>query len=205
MKIAIDGPAAAGKTTLGKRLAQALGFLFVPTGAMYRAAALAHQRGLPLESTNITVDEAGRIFLNGEDVTKLLSHPELDELSSQLAADAQVRARLVELQRRLAAGRDVVMEGRDIGTVVLPDAELKIFLWATLEERARRRLREQGGTFAEVLEAIQRRDERDSTRSCAPLRPAADAVVVDTTDKDPDEVLALVLKLVEERRARLAS
>jgi cytidylate kinase len=205
MKIAIDGPAAAGKTTLAKRLAQALGFLFVPTGAMYRAAALAHQRGLPLEKVDITVGENGRIFLNGEDVTDLLSNPELDELSSKLAADVRVRARLVDLQRKIAEGRDVVMEGRDIGTVVLPDAELKIFLWATLEERARRRHREQGGSFAEVLEAIRRRDERDSTRSCSPLRPAPDAVVVDTTDKTPDEVLNLALELVEERRARLAS
>ncbi|MBC7221613.1 (d)CMP kinase [Candidatus Bipolaricaulota bacterium] len=205
MKIAIDGPAAAGKTTLAKRLAQALGFLFVPTGAMYRAAALAYRRGLPLEEVEITVGEDGQIFLNGEDVTPLLSNPELDELSSRLAADARVRARLVDLQRKIAAGRDVVMEGRDIGTVVLPDAELKIFLWATLEERARRRHREQGGSFTEVLEAIRRRDERDSTRSCSPLRPAPDAVVVDTTDKTPEEVLEMVLRLVEERRARLAN
>lgn len=205
MKIAIDGPAAAGKTTLARRLAQALGFLFVPTGAMYRAAALAHQRGLPLEQIEIDVGKDGRVFLNGEDVTDFLSNPALDELSSRLAADPKVRARLVELQRRIAEGKDVVMEGRDIGTVVLPDAELKIFLWATLEERARRRHREQGGSFAEVLEAIRRRDERDSTRSCAPLRPAPDAVVLDTTDKTPDEVLKTALKLVEERRARLAS
>lgn len=205
MKIAIDGPAAAGKTTLGKRLAQALGVLFVPTGAMYRAAALAHRRGLSLEEVDIAVTEAGQVLLGGEDVTALLSHPELDELSSQLAADARVRARLVQLQRKIAEGRDVVMEGRDIGTVVLPDAELKIFLWASLPERARRRQREQGGEFEDVLEAIRRRDERDSTRHCSPLRPAPDAVVVDTTDKTPEEVLELVLKLVEERRARLAS
>lgn len=204
MKIAIDGPAAAGKTTLGKRLAQALGFLFVPTGAMYRAAALAHQQGLALEETEITVDEEGRVFLNGKDVSPLLSNPELDELSSRLAADSRVRARLVELQRSIAEGRDVVMEGRDIGTVVLPEAELKIFLWASLEERARRRQREQGGSFEEVLAAIRRRDERDSSRACAPLRPAPDAVVVDTTEKSPAEVLGLVLQLVEERRARLA-
>ncbi|MCS7216278.1 (d)CMP kinase [Thermus sp.] len=204
MKIAIDGPAASGKTTLGKRLAQALGFLFVPTGAMYRAAALAHRRGLPLEAVDIRVTEEGRILLNGEDVTADLASPELDELSSQLAVDGAVRARLVELQRRLAQGRDVVMEGRDIGTVVLPDAELKIFLWATLEERARRRQREQGGDFAEVLAALRRRDERDSTRALAPLRPAPDAVFLDTTGKSPDEVLCLVLKLVEERRAHLA-
>lgn len=204
MRIAIDGPAASGKTTLGKRLAQALGFLFVPTGAMYRAAALAHLRGLSIEDVDITVTEDGRVLLNGEDVTAALSSPELDELSSRLAADGRVRARLVELQRRLAQDRNVVMEGRDIGTVVLPDAELKIFLWATLEERARRRQREQGGSFEEVLEAIRKRDERDSTRAVAPLRPAPDAVFLDTTGKSPDEVLCLVLRLVEERRAHLA-
>jgi cytidylate kinase len=203
MKIAIDGPAAAGKTTLGKRLAQALGFLFVPTGAMYRAAALAFQRGLRLEDIDITVTESGKILLNGEDVTALLSNPELDELSSVLSADSRVRERLVALQRKIAEGRDVVMEGRDIGTVVLPDAELKIFLWATLEERARRRQREQGGKFEEILEAIRRRDERDSTRACSPLKPAPDAVFLDTTDKTPEEVLKEVLKLVEKRRARM--
>lgn len=204
MKIAIDGPAAAGKTTLAKSLAQALGFLFVPTGAMYRAAALAHQQGLPLEETEISVAEDGRIFVNGKDVTASLSNPELDELSSRLAVDPRVRAHLGKLLRKIAETGQVVMEGRDIGTMVLPDAELKIFLWATVEERARRRHREQGGSFAEVLEAIRRRDERDSTRACAPLRPAPDAVVVDTTNKTPDEVLALALRLVEERRARLA-
>jgi len=204
MKIAIDGPAASGKTTLGKRLAQALGFLFVPTGAMYRAAALARLRGIPLKAVDINVTEEGRVLLNGEDVTEALASPALDELSSQLAVEGEVRAHLVELQRRIAQGRDVVMEGRDIGTVVLPDAELKIFLWATLEERARRRQREQGGSFEEVLEAIRKRDERDSTRALAPLRPAPDAVFLDTTGKSPDEVLCLVLRLVEERRARLA-
>lgn len=171
---------------------------------MYRAAALARLRGLPLQEVDITVTEEGHVLLNGEDVTAALSSPELDDLSSQLAVDENVRARLVELQRRLAQGRDVVMEGRDIGTVVLPDAELKIFLWATLEERARRRHREQGGDFQRILEAIRRRDERDSTRALAPLRPAPDAVFLDTTGKSPDEVFCLVLRLVEERRARLA-
>lgn len=204
MRIAIDGPAASGKTTLGRRLAQALGFLFVSTGAMYRAAALARLRGLPLQSVDITISEDGRLFLNGEDVSAILVSPGLDELSSQLALDEEVRAKLVDLQRRIAQDRDVVMEGRDIGTVVLPDAELKIFLWATPEERARRRHKEQGGSFEEVLEAIRKRDERDSTRAVAPLRPAPDAVFLDTTGKSPDEVLCLVLRLVEERRAYLA-
>ncbi len=204
MRIAIDGPAAAGKTTLARSLAQALGYLFVPTGAMYRAAALACKRGVALGDLDLQVREGGRILLQGEDVTDRLSSPDLDDLSSQVAVDSRVRKRLVEIQRAIAAGGDVVMEGRDIGTVVLPDAELKIYLWATEEERARRRHREQGGDFAQILAGIRRRDERDSTRPDSPLRPAPDAVVLDTTGMGPEEVLAQALKLVEERRAHLA-
>jgi len=204
MRIAIDGPAAAGKTTLAKSLAEKLGYLFVPTGAMYRAAALAKERGLPPEKVHIEVQEGGRILLEGEDVTELLENPALDELSSQVAVDGRVRRHLVALQRQIARGRDVVMEGRDIGTVVLPDAELKIFLWAEPEERARRRLAERGGDFQEVLAAIRRRDERDSTRKDSPLRPAPDAVILDTTGLSREQVLALALKLVGERRAKLA-
>lgn len=200
MRIAIDGPAAAGKTTLARSLAQELRFLFVPTGAMYRAAALAHRRGLPFDSLDIAVREGGRVLLDGEDVTDLLANPDLDELSSRLAVDGRVRRCLVEIQRRIAAGGDVVMEGRDIGTVVLPEAELKIYLWATEEERARRRLHEQGGAFEDVLAAIRRRDERDSTRADSPLQAARDAVVVDTTGKNPQEVLAFVRNLAAERR-----
>jgi len=204
MRIAIDGPAAAGKTTLARRLAEELGYLFVPTGAMYRAAALAKKRGLPPDRARIEVREGGRILLEGEDVTELLSSPDLDELSSQVAVDSAVRRHLVALQRGIAAGRQVVMEGRDIGTVVLPDADLKIFLWADPEERARRRLAERGGNFQEVLAAIRRRDERDSTREDSPLRPAPDAVILDTTGIPPEQVLAEALRLVEERRADLA-
>ncbi|HAZ30207.1 TPA: (d)CMP kinase [Candidatus Acetothermia bacterium] len=203
MRIAIDGPAAAGKTTLARSLAEGLGYLFVPTGAMYRAAALAHQRGLPFNSLDIAVREGGRILLGGEDVTDLLASPDLDELSSRLAVDSQVRRCLVEIQRRIAAEGNVVMEGRDIGTVVLPDAELKIYLWATEEERARRRLHEQGGAFEDVLAAIRRRDERDSTRADSPLRAASDAVVVDTTGKDPQEVVDLVWDLAMARRVEV--
>lgn len=204
MRIAIDGPAAAGKTTLARSLAEALGFLFVPTGAMYRAAALARGRGIPLEAMEISVRPGGRVVLCGQDVTDVLSSPDLDELSSQVAVDSRVRRRLVEIQRHIAAEGNVVMEGRDIGTIVLPNAELKIFLWATEEERARRRHAEQGGDYQEILAAIRRRDERDSTRPDSPLREAADAVVVDTTGKSPAEVLAAVVRLVEGRRARLA-
>jgi len=203
MKIAIDGPAAAGKTTLARRLAEELGYLFVPTGAMYRAAALAKKRGIPPDRARIEVREGGRIILEGEDVTDLLSSPDLDELSSQVAVDGRVRRHLVALQRQIARGRDVVMEGRDIGTVVLPDAELKLYLWADPEERARRRLAERGGDYEEILAAIRRRDERDSTREDSPLRPASDAVILDTTKLSPDQVLAEALRLVEERLAKL--
>jgi len=203
MKIAIDGPAAAGKTTLARRLAEELGYLFVPTGAMYRAAALAKKRGIPPDRARIEVRDGGRIILEGEDVTDLLSSPDLDELSSQVAVDGRVRRHLVALQRQIARGRDVVMEGRDIGTVVLPDAELKLYLWADPEERARRRLAERGGDYEEILAAIRRRDERDSTREDSPLRPASDAVILDTTKLSPDQVLAEALRLVEERLAKL--
>ena len=204
MRIAIDGPAAAGKTTLARSLAEKLGYLFVPTGAMYRAAALAKKRGMAPEKVCIEVREGGRILLEGEDVTELLENSDLDELSSQVAVDGRVRRHLVALQRQIAQGRDVVMEGRDIGTVVLPDAELKIFLWAEPEERARRRLAERGGDFQEVLAAIRRRDERDSTRKDSPLRPAPDAVILDTTGLSREQVLTVALELVEERRAKLA-
>jgi cytidylate kinase len=202
MKIAIDGPAAAGKTTLAKRLAEELGFLFVPTGAMYRAVAWAQRNGIDWKRAKLEVREGGRIYLDGRDITDELANPEIDELSSKVAVDSEVRRHLVALQREIARGRDVVMEGRDIGTVVLPDAELKIFLWATPEERARRRLRERGGKFEEILEAIKRRDERDSSRTDSPLRPAEDAVIIDTTDKSPEETLRVVLELVEERRGK---
>ncbi len=202
MRIAIDGPAAAGKTTLARALARELGFTFVPTGAMYRAVALARRRGRA--EAEVTVVGDGRVLLGGEDVTDLLASPDLDDLSSQVAVEPEVRRRLVGVQRRIAAEGSVVMEGRDIGTVVLPDAELKIYLWATDEERARRRMAEKGGTFEEVLAAIRRRDERDSTRSDSPLRPAPDAVVLDTTGKRPEDVLELALRLVGERCARQA-
>ncbi len=201
MKIAIDGPAASGKTTLAHLLAENLGFLFVPTGAMYRAVALARIRGLDLEAARISVHHGGRIHVGGEDVTQLLSNPELDKLSSQVAVDPAVRAHLVSLQRSIAEASDVVMEGRDIGTVVLPDAQVKFYLWAEPQERALRRQRERGGALEEVLAAIVQRDERDSTRAASPLRPAPDAIVLDTTNMPVEQVLSQALRLVEEQRA----
>ncbi len=204
MQIAIDGPAAAGKTSLGRALAEHFGYLFVETGKMYRAVALGLSRGIPLEEIDISMDRTGRIFLNGEDVTSLLHTPEMDQASSRVATIPEVRARLVALQRQIAAGRDVVMEGRDIGTVVLPKAEVKIFLQASPEERARRRMQERPGLdFQKTLSEIIARDVRDSTRKASPLNPAPDAIIIDTDQKSLTEVISEAIDLVKERLGKV--
>ncbi len=200
MKIAIDGPAASGKTSLGKALARHFGCRFVETGKMYRAVALAFERGLSLDRIEIDVSADGRLLLNGEDVTDLLHTPELDQGSSKVATLPEVRERLVALQRAIADRADVVMEGRDIGTVVLPDADVKIFLRASPEVRARRRASQRGDSeFTETLREIIRRDERDSTREIAPLNPASDATIIDTDQKTLTEVISEAIHLVKER------
>jgi len=200
MQIAIDGPAAAGKTSLGRALAKHFGYLFIETGKMYRAVGLGLSRGIPLEEIEITVDRAGRVRLNGEDVTDELYTPEMDWASSQVATIPEVRARLVGLQRRIAADRDVVMEGRDIGTVVLPNADVKIFLEASPQERARRRMRERRGLdFERTLQEIIARDARDSTREISPLNPAPDAIIIDTDRKSLTQVISEAIDLVRER------
>lgn len=200
MQIAIDGPAAAGKTSLGRALADRFGCLFVETGKMYRAVALGLSRGIPLDEIEITMDRNGRLFLNGQDVTDLLHTPEMDQASSRVATIPEVRARLVALQRRIAAGHDVVMEGRDIGTVVLPNAEVKIFLRASPQERARRRMQERDGLdYEETLREIIARDARDSTRKVSPLNPAPDAIIIDTDQKSLTEVISEAIDLVKER------
>lgn len=200
MQIAIDGPAASGKTTLGRELARRFGCLFVETGKMYRAIALGLDRGLAIDGIEITMDENERFLLNGEDVTDLLHTPKLDQGSSKVATRPEVRERLVTLQRRIAADRDVVMEGRDIGTVVLPDAKVKIFLQASPLERAKRRVKERKGTDLSVtLSEILARDERDRTRAIAPLNPARDALIIDTNQKSLAEVISEAIDLVKER------
>jgi len=200
MKIAIDGPAASGKTSLGRALAEHFGCRFVETGKMYRAVALAVQRGMTLEEIKIDVTPAGRIILNGEDVTELLHTPELDQGSSKIATIPEVRERLVSLQRAIASRSDVVMEGRDIGTVVLPDADVKIFLNASPEVRAQRRAAQRGDPeFERTLREIIRRDERDSTREIAPLNPASDATIINTDQKTLTEVISEAIHLVKER------
>jgi cytidylate kinase len=199
MKVAIDGPAASGKTTVGRALARQFGCRFIETGNMYRAAALGLTRGLSLDAMTIDVTEGERLLLNGADVTDLLHTPELDQKSSEVATRGDVRAKLVALQRDMAARSSVVMEGRDIGTVVLPDADVKIFLRASPDIRAHRRAGERGDrSLHETLEQLCARDERDSTRAIAPLNPAPDATIIETDQKTLPEVISAAADLVKE-------
>jgi cytidylate kinase len=215
MIITIDGPAGAGKSSAAKELARRLGFEFLDTGAMYRAVALAALRaGLDLtdqaalqkllEGLRLEV-RPGLVLLNGADVTAAIRTPEVTAATSPVADSPAVRRKLGELQRALAAGRDVVCEGRDQGTVVFPDAGCKFFLVADPQERARRRQREmaargQAVELAEVLAAQEVRDRRDADRDLAPMRPAADAVVVDSTGLDLEAVVRLMEAEVRRRR-----
>jgi cytidylate kinase len=215
--IAIDGPAGAGKSTTARRVAERLGYLYIDTGAMYRAVTLAALRaGIPLEEDAIAQllpqlrievrpsPEGQRTLLNGEDVTEQLRLPEVTRWVSLVSSFAAVRRFLVEQQRRLGQGGGVVMDGRDIGTVVFPEADVKVFLTASLAERARRRLQElraQGisATEDEVAAELQRRDTLDSQRSESPLTCAPDAVVIDTTGLTIEEQTERVLELVRQK------
>ncbi|PWL52503.1 MAG: (d)CMP kinase [Clostridiales bacterium] len=218
INIAIDGPSGAGKSSLSRRAAEALGFLYIDTGALYRAVGLAALReGIaPDDATAVaalaerisvtlqTGAEGQSVFLNGEDVTAQLRSEQVSRYASAVSAAPRVRALLLETQRRLAAENDVVMDGRDIGTVVLPDAQLKIFLTASAEDRARRRydeLRARGveTDFQTVYEDLLERDRRDTTRAISPLRQSPDAILLDTTGNTFEESLALLVKTIRER------
>lgn len=217
--IAIDGPAGAGKSSIARAASAKLGYLYVDTGALYRTVALGVLRaGLqPSEAEDIVallptlsvtlkfVDGEQRVFLNGEDVSEDIRLPEVSGAASTVSAIPAVREFLFELQQSLARENNVLMDGRDIGTVVLPNAELKIFLTASPEERARRRyeqLKDKSGTsFEEVLKDINLRDYNDSHREVAPLKQAEDAVLLDTTDLSFDEVVEAILQLTKERQA----
>ena len=193
MLIAIDGPAGAGKSTVAKAVAAALGWTYLDSGAMYRAVALARLRGRPFPER---IELGDRVLSDGEDVTEAIRTPEVTARASEVAADLAVRERLVAMQRELIAGGNWVAEGRDIGTVVAPDAEVKVFLTASPEERARRRAAQEGRPVEEVLAEQRERDERDETREASPLRAADDAIDLDTTGLSIDEVVAKIDALV---------
>jgi CMP/dCMP kinase len=202
--VAIDGPAGAGKSSVARAVAGELGFTYLDTGAMYRAVALAaRERGAQpgtIASTLKIDADGGRVRLDGRDVTDAIRAPEVSEAASRAAADPDVRRAVVELQRRLLASGDWVAEGRDIGTVVAPDAEVKVFLTADPEERARRRAVELGLDPARVLAEQTIRDERDRTREHSPLEPAAGAVVLDSTHLTLAEVVRWIAELVPSTR-----
>jgi cytidylate kinase len=203
MVIAIDGPAGAGKSSVAKAVAAQLGFTYLDTGAMYRAVALAsrnRQRPPAQVAREIRIDVGDRVTIDGEDVTDEIRTPQISDYTSLVAADPEVRAALVEEQRRLLAHGDWVAEGRDIAVVVAPGAEVKVFLTATPEERARRRVEQRGGDLATVLKDQTVRDQRDSTLGRSTLEPAPDAVPVDTTGLTIDEVVAQIATLAVEAR-----
>lgn len=221
--VAIDGPSGAGKSSLARRCAAELGFLYVDTGAIYRTVGLAAlRRGLNTKNeTEIAAilpeleirmgyqDGEQRMFLNGEDVSREIRMPEVSMAASDVSAHGAVRSYLLEMQRKLARENCVIMDGRDIGTVVLPDAKLKIYLTASPEARAERRRKELAAkgvetSFEQVLEDIRQRDWQDMNRQVAPLRRAEDAVLVDTTEIDFEGSFRLLCGLIRERMEALA-
>ncbi len=218
--VAIDGPAGAGKSTLAKRLSEKLGVIYVDTGAMYRAMALymirknvdpedAAALSTECRSADITldfVDGQQQVFLNGENVSGLIRTEEVSTMASRSSVNPDVRAKLVELQRKLAKERSLVMDGRDIGTVVLPDAAVKIYLTASSAVRAKRRydeLKERGEEceLSQIEADIIARDERDMNREICPLKQAEDAVLLDSSELTVDEVEARMMEIVREKTA----
>ncbi len=217
ISVAIDGPSGAGKSSLAKRLAADLGFVYVDTGAMYRAIGLyAVRQGADLHDADAVAallpqirldirleDGAQHVYLNGEDVSTAIRAEQIGMAASAVSAHGPVRAFLLETQRSLAAGQNVLMDGRDIGTVVLPNATVKIFLTASAEARARRRCKElqekgQPADYATVLADIRQRDEQDTHRAIAPLRQAADAIRIDTSEIDFEQSVALLKRTIRE-------
>ncbi|MBQ7637820.1 MAG: (d)CMP kinase [Clostridia bacterium] len=215
--IAIDGPSGAGKSSAAKGAAKELGFIYVDTGAMYRAVGVAAlRRNIDTKDIpNVTAmlgeieislafeDGEQKVYLNKEDVSKEIRLPEASMAASDVSAIPAVRAFLFDLQKSLARNNDCIMDGRDIGTVVLPDAKLKLFLTASAEERANRRYKEliDRGTpvdYKTLLDEIVQRDYNDSHRAIAPLKPADDAVVIDSTEMSLNEVIDFIVKLVRE-------
>lgn len=212
--IAIDGPAGAGKSTIAKRIAKEKGFVYVDTGAMYRALAIHFlKKGLKPEDTEeikiackdavVTLqyeDGVQQVYLNGENVTSMLREEKVGNMASVSSAIGEVRAQLLELQREMARTNDVVMDGRDIGTNILPNANVKVYLTASVEERARRRfveLQEKGVecNLEEIAHDIEERDTRDMNREIAPLKQAEDAILIDSSNMSIDEVVQAIISL----------
>ena len=214
--IAIDGPAGAGKGTIAKLVGEKLNLVKIDTGATYRCVALNMiNKGVKLEDEpkikeildkiNIEINTRGEIFLNKENVTDRIRQNDVNDLVSPVSAIPIVRKKLVDIQRKIAEGKNVIMEGRDIGTVVFPNANVKIYLDATAEERAKRRVlqNEEKGiptSYQEVLEKIKERDKRDSTREISPLKKADDAIYIDSTNLNIEQVVKEIINIVKERK-----
>ncbi len=211
LAIAVDGPAGSGKSTISRRLADRLDITYIDTGAMYRAVALGLlERGISPEEVDevervldqMAIDfEEGTIYLDGRDVSAAIREPRVHDTVSQVAVLPAVRERLVALQQQMAGQKSVILDGRDIGTVVLPDADVKFFLTATVEERARRRVAELKGAghaadLEEMMRSIAERDARDAGREVGPLKKAADAHEIDTTHLDIDGVLDAMMTII---------
>lgn len=219
INIAIDGPGGAGKSTVARAVAKQLGFIYVDTGAIYRAIGLKFVRTgksftneniisvLPGTELSLThIDGEQHIIIDGEDVSSLIRTQEISSAASKVSAVPEVRAFLLDLQRDIARKNNVIMDGRDVGTVILPNAEVKVFLTANVEVRARRRHRElmakgleTPDTFERVLKEVAERDKADSERATAPLKPAEDAVLVDTSDMDFEQSVQTVINIIRRK------
>lgn len=216
INVAIDGPAGAGKSTVAKSAAKELGYIYVDTGALYRTIALSAVRANIIDDDGSIismlndikvelkhVDGVQAVFLNGEDVSALIRTPEISMGASKVSAIPEVRAYLLDLQRNIAKENNVIMDGRDIATVVLPDAQVKIFLFASPECRAQRRFKEliekgEDVKYEDVLDDVNKRDYQDSHREIAPLKPSEDSIMADTSELNLEESIALVVNTIKE-------
>lgn len=221
-KVAIDGPGGAGKSSISKEAARRLGFIYIDTGAMYRASALyclrhninisemPNKAADAVDTVKIDIDykdDGQHIYLNGEDVSDKIRSSEVSMAASEISAISRVRERLVAFQKELAVSKNVIMDGRDIGTKVLPDAQVKIFLTADASVRAKRRfdeLKEKDPcvTYDNILQDIIKRDRNDETRATSPLKPAEDSVILDTSDKTFEESLEAVLDIISKKKVK---